>query len=207
MSDQDDDLYAMVRTEFEPVRLRADLHDITDRGRVLRRQRGAGLVASLAAVAAVAGLVLSLSIGAQPDPPAPMSLAAWSVEPAPDGTVVLTIRQLTDADRLNAAMKDAGVPALVEFERVPADAKVVGCAENAQQALPQLLQVMPPSPGDARSGERVFTIRPDRMPPGTSLHFVLFEEHALDGTVAQSVRTALVKGAPMPCEPLWSNGK
>jgi hypothetical protein len=201
MSDQDEDLYAVVRTEFEPVRLRADLDAVTDRGRVLRRRRRVGLAASLTAVAAVAGLALSLPIGGKPDRPAPMSLAAWSVESSPDGTVVLTIRQLTDADRLNAALKAAGVPALVEFERVPADAKVVGCAENGQDGLPQLNAVMRPS------ADRVFAIRRDRMPPGSTLHFVLFEEHALDGTPQIAVRTGLIDGIPLPCEPLWITGK
>lgn len=45
------------------------------------------------------------------------------------------------------------------------------------------------------------------MPPGTSLHFVLFEEHARDGAVQHTVHTSLVKVTPLPCEPLWSNGK
>jgi hypothetical protein len=206
VSDHNDELYAMVRTEFEPVRLREGLDDVTARGRVLRRRRRAGLTASLAAVV-VSGVALTLSTDARTDRPAPMSLAAWSVEPAPDGTVVLTIRQLTDADRLTAALQAAGVPALVEFERVPPDAKEAGCAEDDQPALPQLHAVMPIGGGDARGDESVFTIRRDRMPPSTSLHFVLFEEQARDGAVGRSVQTSLVKGTPLPCQPLWSNGK
>jgi hypothetical protein len=202
-----DDLYAMVRTEFEPVRLGEGLDEVTARGRAWRRRRRAGLTVSLAAVAAVSGLALTLPTGARTDPPAPMSLAAWSVEPAPDGTVVLTIRQLTDADRLTAALRAAGVPSLVEFERVPADAKLVGCAESDQPALPHLYDVMPMGESAARGGERVFTIRRDRMPSGASLHFVLFEERADDGTLGLSVQTGLVKGTPLPCEPLWNTGR
>lgn len=206
MSDNNDDLYTLVRNEFEPVRLRAVLDDVAARGRALRRRRRAGLTASLVAVAAVSGLALALSTDAKTDRPAPMSLAAWSVESAPDGTVVLTIRQLTDPDRLTAALKAAGVPALVEFERIPPEADAVGCAETDQPSLPQLSDVTEPA-GDTRGGERVFTIRSDRMPSGTSLHFVLFEDHARDGTVQHTVRTSLVKGTPLPCEPFWSNRK
>ena len=208
MPDDHDDVYALVRTEMQAVRLRAGLADVTARGRVLRRRRRAGLTASLAAaVTAVGGLALTLPADGRPDRPAPMSLAAWSVEPAPDGTVVLTIRQLTDADRLTAALRAAGVPALVEFERVPPDAKLVGCAENGQPSLPQLYDVTPMGAGDARGDERVFTIRRDRMPSGTSLHFVLFEEKAGDGAVGRSVHTSLIEGTPLPCEPLWNTGK
>jgi hypothetical protein len=158
-------------------------------------------------VVSVAGLALTLPTGAKTDRPAPMSLAAWSVESVPDGSVVLTIRQLTDADRLTATLQAAGVPALVEFERVPPEAKLLGCAENDQPALPQLPDVMPLGESEVRDGERVFTIRRDRMPSGTSLHFVLFEERADNGTMGVSVQTGLVKGAPLPCEPLWSSGK
>ncbi|WP_249998754.1 hypothetical protein [Actinoplanes sp. M2I2] len=206
MSD-DDDLYAVVRTEFEPVRLRADLDDITARGRTLRRRRNAGVAASLAVVAAVASVAVTVSTGAKTDRPAPMNLAAWSVEPSPDGSVVLTIRQLTDAGRLNAALRAVGVPALVEFERVPADAKLVGCAENDQPALPELNSVMPIGAAQYRGGEHVFPIRRDRMPAGTTLHFVLFEERSDRGVPTISVRTGLVKGTPLPCEPLWRSGK
>ena len=208
MPDDHDDVYALVRTEMQAVRLRAGLDDVAARGRVLRRRRRAGLTASLAAaVTAVGGLALTLPADGRPDPPSPMSLAAWSVEPAPDGTVVLTIRQLTHADRLTAALRAAGVPALVEFERVPPDAKLVGCAENGQPSLPQLYDVTPMGAGDARGDERVFTIRRDRMPSGTSLHFVLFEEKAGDGAVGRSVHTSLIEGTPLPCEPLWNTGK
>jgi hypothetical protein len=207
MSDNHDDLYDLVRTEFEPVRLREGLDDVIARGRAVRRRRRAGLTAGLTAAAVVSGLALTLSTDPATDRPVPMSLAAWSVESAPDGTVVLTIRQLTDADRLTAALKAAGVPALVEFERIPPEADAVGCAENDQPSLPQLYDVTEHSAGDTRGGERVFTIRRDRMPSGTSLHFVLFEDHASGGAVQHTVRTSLVKGTPLPCRPLWSNGK
>ncbi|MEV0902528.1 hypothetical protein [Actinoplanes sp. NPDC049802] len=205
MPDDHDDLYALVRSDFEAVRLRASLDDVAARGRVLRRRRNT-VTASLAAVAAVCGLALTVSPGAETGRPAPMNLAAWSVESAPDGTVVLTIRQLTDADRLSAALRAAGVPAVVEFERIPPEADAVGCAENDQPSLPQLHDVMDAA-GEIRDGERVFTIRRDRMPSGTSLHFVLFEGRARDGTVQRTARTGLVEGTPLLCRPSWSTGE
>lgn len=188
------------------MRLGAGLDDVTVRGRALRRRRRGSLTVSLAAVAVVSGLALTLPTDAKTDRPAPMSLAAWSVEPEPDGTVVLTIRQLTDADRLTAALKTAGVPALVEFERIPPEATTVGCAEKDQPSLPQLADVTE-SAGNIRGDERVFTIRRDRMPSGTSLHFVLFEDRGRDGTVQHTARVSLVKGTPLPCEPFWNDKK
>ena len=195
MLDQDDDLYALVRTEFQPVRLTDSLNDVTTRGRRLRTRRraGAGLTAALVA----GGLTLTLSAG--PEPAAPMRPVASSVQAEGDGTVVLTVRQLTDADRLTAELRAAGVSARVELKLIDPDQQAIGCAENGQPSLPQLLQVLPMAPGGAEGEERVFVIRRDRMPPGTSLHFVIFDEPGHDGSRHRSVHTSLVKGYPRPC--------
>jgi hypothetical protein len=230
MTDDHDDLYALVRTEFEPVRLQDSLDDITARGRVLRRRRRAGLTAGvtagLTAVAAVTGLALSVPTGVPTDQPAQMNLAASSVESAPDGTVRLTIRQLHDPDKLTAALKAAGLPALVELQRIPAKGpQAGGCVDNDQQGLDQLGDVI--SREDTEEGveqgmskeeaaeveaaevEEVFIIRPDRMPSGASLHVVIFQfEKNVAGYGVHGARGSLinlVKGTPLPCEPLWNN--
>jgi len=190
----DDSLYTLVRTEFEPVRLTRGLDEVTARGSGLRRRRRALGAVALAVVLA-AGAPLFVHRTAKP--PAPVALAAWSVDPRPDGTVVLTIRQLLHADQLTAALKAAGIPALVEFEQVdPATARIVGC-EDQQPALQQLNQVMPPQLTHVHGVERTFEIRRAAMPAGTSLHFVIFAQGEGGSRV---VTTTLVRGNPVPCK-------
>jgi hypothetical protein len=198
-----EDLYTLVRDEFEPMRLRHPLEDIAARGRKLRRRRRAATaVAAVGLTAALAaGVVPALRTGPASKPPAPMELAAWSVDTLPGGSVVLTIRQLTHPEELSAALKKAGVPALVEFKSVGANARVVGC-EDDQPALPQLTEVMPLGGQRSDGSGRVFTIHPAAMPPGTSLHFVIFEEVSDSGTTDRSLHTGLVQGDPVPCRQL-----
>ena len=198
----DDDLYTLVRTEFEPLRLPHRLHDITARGRGLRRRRRAAkAVAAVGLAAALAsGLALALRTGHAPRPPASVQLAAWSVDARPDGEVVLTIRELTHAEELTAALKKAGVPALVEFKQIDAaHTRVVGC-EDQQPEQPQLDNVMPAQGQHSNGAEPVFTIRRTAMPAATSLHFVIFDGVSDRGTPARSVRVSLVHGDPVPCK-------
>ena len=201
MIDNDDDLYDHVRTEFGPVRLRDTLDNVTARGQELRRRRYAvtALGVVLIAAATTFGLALGHAADTTPDRPSPLQPAAWSVEAEPDGTVVLTIRQLTDADQLSATLKENGVPARVEFKQL-GPGQVAGCVENGQPASPLLYDVMPMPLGLSNGNERVFTIRRDLMPPGASLHFVIFDKRGDNGVRQSSVRTSLVNGDPVPCE-------
>jgi hypothetical protein len=128
-----------------------------------------------------------------------VQLAAWSVDARPGGEIVLTIRQLTHAQELTAALKEAGVPALVDFKQIDAHARIVGC-EDQQPALPQLDNVMPVQRQHAEGAERVFTIRRTAIPAATSLHFVIFDEVSDRGTPSQPVRISLVHGDPVPCK-------
>jgi hypothetical protein len=182
----DDSLYALVRAEFEPVRLPYALDDVTARGRQVRRRRR--MAGAVAAAALVSGLALT------GPGPKPVQLAAWSVDARPDGTVVLTIRELNDADRLTAALKRAGIPALVEFKVVGAGVRLVGC-EVRQPSLPQLYDVVPTELEHQDGDERTFTIRRTAMPAGTSLHVVIFEEAGQRWS-----QWSLVQGRPLPCE-------
>jgi hypothetical protein len=192
----DDSLYTLIRTEFAPVHLRHSLDEVTARGRgIRRRRRGTATAVAALAVALAAGLTLTLPAHRPAAPP--VQLAAWSVDPRPDGTVVLTIRQLLHADELTAALKAAGIPALVEFEQIdPATAPITGC-EDQQPALPQLNDVMPPKLTRAHGAERTFEIRRAAMPAGSSLHFVIFGQG--DGG-SRFVSTSLVHGRPIPCK-------
>jgi hypothetical protein len=186
----DDSLFTLVRTQFEPVRLPHGLDHVLTRGRGLRRRRRVAAV--LACALALALLALALPVHRA----APVQLAAWSVDARPDGTVVLTIRQLARPEELTAALGKAGVPALVEFKQIePGDPGPVGCVAR-QPALPQLDDVM------VAGDDRTFTIRRAAMPAGTSLHFVVFQEGG-----QRMVESSLVRGRPLPCRllsaPRW----
>ncbi|MEU4421830.1 hypothetical protein AB0F81_14485 [Actinoplanes sp. NPDC024001] len=194
----DNDLYARVRDEFGEFQLRTAVDDITTRGTRLRRRRRTVTALGLAAVAA-AGLALALPADQQVTPAPPLQLAAWSVEAQPDGTVLLTIRQLTDADQLTAALKKAGVPAKVEFVKLR-PGQTAGCVENGQPSSPLLLRVLPMPTWNPNPDEQIFTIHRDRMPPGTSLHFVIMEQPGTDGVPRRSVENSLVEGEPLPCK-------
>lgn len=194
-----EDLHQLVRDEFSTVHLDAPLRAVTARGRRWHRRRvGGGALAVLAAVT----LLWTAALAPDPAGPAPaeppsLQLAAWSVEPEPDGTVRLTVRQLTDAEGLTAALTEAGVPVLVEF-REAEPGHPVGCAADGQAGHPGLLDVMP----RPESGERVYLLHRDRIPPGMSLHFVLFAERDAAGKSATSVHTSMVRGTPVPCRPI-----
>lgn len=188
MIDQDDDLYGRVRAEFEPVRMAGDLDAVTARGGELRRRRRvalpAGACLAVAGLAAVLNLPAALGLPAVPGPPAgstppSITLAAWSVEAEPDGTITLTVRELVDADGLAARLEQAGVPARVDF--LPPGEQCAG----EREGLPAIAQVV-----RMGGGEPVAHIRPAAMPAGTILRFIA------SGT---AMRFSLVEGEPPKC--------
>lgn len=197
----DDDLYTLVRNEFEPVRMQHSLQDVTARGRGLRgRRRAVSAVAAVAVAVALAAALVPIARAEQPlKSSTPLQLAAWSVDTRPGGLVVVTIRQLTDAEELTTALKEAGVPALIEFKQIPAARiRKVGC-ENRQPALPQLDKVIPTQDQQYDGAERVLTINRAEMPTGSSMHFVIINQISDGGASVQSVQISLVQGNPMPC--------
>ncbi|MEU8656433.1 hypothetical protein [Actinoplanes philippinensis] len=198
MIDNDDDLYARVRTEFDGVRLATGLDEITGRGRGLRRRRHAATALGVAVLAA--GVTAGLTLNRPAEPVHGLTeVAAWSVDSRQEDTVIFAIRQLADADELSATLKKAGIPALVEFIKVPVEQKVAGC-QNAQDGLPEIYDVMPNSHTPAKPDENTYAVRRDLMPSGSTLHFVIFEQINKDtGEPGRSVRTSLVDGDPLPC--------
>jgi hypothetical protein len=200
--DNDDDLYAHVRSDFAGMRLRAPISDITARGSRVRRRRQTTTALSLAVLAAATTTGLALGLPADrtqtPAPAPPMNAAAWSVETRPDGSILLTIRQLTDPDELTRRLEKAGVPAKVEFKQLRSG-QTAGCRENGQPSSPLLRRVLPMPTVAPKPGEQIFTIRRDLMPAGTSLHVVIMEESG-SGVRSRSVHTALVNGEPLACE-------
>ena len=200
MMTEPEDVFSHLRAEFAPVRMDVDAESIGARGRSLRRRRRAATVggAGLMVAAVTAGLMLGLPGGSPPAGPHPrMQPVAWSVESAPDGTVDVTIWQLFDAERLSVALRQAGVPAKVEFKQLR-PGEMGGCAEAGRAGSPYLEDVVTLLPG---SGDRRMSIRPRMMPSGATLHLVIFQMPDLQGLGMHqwSVLMSLVDGDPLPC--------
>ena len=114
----DDDLITIVREQRSSVRMTTPVEQVISRGRTLRaRRRVSGLAAGALAVATVAVLaVTALLPGShQPGGPPPARLAAWMVSKGPDGTIIVTVRQLRDPAGLQRRLRADGVPASVTF--------------------------------------------------------------------------------------------
>ncbi|MBG0565860.1 hypothetical protein [Actinoplanes aureus] len=191
----DDEVYGHLRDELAPVRMGPDVAAVSARGRTLRRRRRVAPAAGLAVAAVAAGLILGIPTGTPPR----MESVAWSVESQPDGSVTLTVRQLQDPEGLSGTLRKAGVPAKVEFKRLgPGEAG--GCAETGQVRSPKLPRVVSPEWG---ADEQRMTIRPDLMPPGTTLHIVIFQMPDPKDPAGHdwSAHLSLVEGEPMPCTP------
>ena len=182
MIDQDDDVYGLVRDGFQPVRMAGDLDAVTARGGVLRRRRRVALPAAAGLAVTALAAAVTLSVGGAPA----IEPVAWSVETGPDGTVTLTVRELSDADGLRARLESAGIAARVDFR--PAGSP--DCARQ-REGLPAMSQVM-----GRGEGPGVFRIDPSAMPAGTTLHFIVVA--GADGTVS-TVRAGLYEGEPPRC--------
>lgn len=188
MSNWDDnDLLETMKAEFAHVRLSAPMEDVVARGRRLRRWRTwSTLGAGTGSVAAVLALTFSLAApSALPGNTTHATLAAWSVTVGPRGTVNLTIRNLRgarhDQARLRTALRDAGVPAVVQTG-LPR-----GCrqTETIQQAIVML----------RHDGTVIFKIEPGKLPKRAQVAIVIpaVEVHLTSGSGRRAV---VVRVAP-----------
>ena len=111
----DDDLMTAVRNSFTSVHVTTPVEQITRRGRALRARRRIPALAGALAVAAAAALaVTSLHPGtprASHQPAAP--LAAWTVARQSDGTIQVTLRELSNPAGLQRTLRAVGLPASV----------------------------------------------------------------------------------------------
>jgi hypothetical protein len=155
------------------------------------------------AVAAVAGVSLALGQSpgggtATPASPTPtevhLHLAAWSVDTSADKTITVTVRELSDPQKLTEILATTGVRSKVQFVQVP-KGNPVGCYKHGEglQRLPSDEVVSWKETG----GATVVTIKPALMPSGSVLSFVIFGEPS--GEPLTTYMT-LFNGEPGPCE-------
>jgi hypothetical protein len=111
----DDDVMTLVRESFSGVRAGVSLVETVRRGRALHRRRARAVTG--AAAVAVTGMAAAAVLAAGQSPPSPPEarLAAWTVTTEANGTVDVTIRQLTDAAGLQRRLRADAIPARVVF--------------------------------------------------------------------------------------------
>ena len=159
----DNDLLAAVREDFTGVRMDTPAETILADGTSLRRRRhrrlayGSGVMA-LAAVAAVSGVTLT-SGGTSTQH---AELTAWTVQKEANGTIDVTIHDLTNLKGLERELKADGVNAEVVSEKPYPAACVDHAAMKADMA--SVITVGPQTP----SGY-AFVIHPAGIPAGTKL--------------------------------------
>jgi hypothetical protein len=146
------DCLTKVRDSLGEVQPTIPASEIITRAR--RRRRRRWLAATGAACAAI-GLTLGLVLPSGGQTRAVhVHLAAWSVDTTSDGTVTLTVHELTHAALLARVLGEAGVPAVI--------------ALNAQCLDPHNQNALAQS-GALRSGHTGVVIHPATIPSGTKI--------------------------------------
>lgn len=139
------------------------VHMTTPVGEIMasaRKRRARRWIAAAGAACAATGLALGLLLpsGSQARP-VHIHLAAWSVDTNSNGTVTVTVRQLTHAAQLRRALAKAGVPAVVTFREECLNTQ----NQNALRKAGVVLKVSAHPPGEI--------ITPSQIPRGTALLF------------------------------------
>ena len=208
------------------VRMERTLHQITDRGRRLqRRHRYAVSTAGVAAAAAIAVGAVVVPGGASGGGPGTtpptkaanpnVDLAAFSLKTNPDGTVMLTFRQLGDATTLQQYLDQAGIKAQVaeyKFQEayVPGILRVWDCGLNSKASPQERAQTQRVVTDTGAPNPGVFVLHPDAMPAGSTLDIVIaqfgeptplamqYEVEVFDGAVPTCHVTEPTATIPVP---------
>lgn len=148
------------------VQMSTPVERVMATARSRKRRRGAAGAAACA-VALGTGLVLGLTPvspfanGGQSAATGTVTLAAWTVDSSPDGTVTITTREFNHAGLLQQVLARDGVPAVVRFG--PRCQPAPG-----EHALPRPVQTKAIRPG-SKPGGNPLTIDRDAIPRGTEL--------------------------------------
>ncbi len=157
----DEDLMTLVREQRSGVPMTTPLDQIISRGRSVRaRRRLPGVAGALAAAASVAVATVALVPSGNPAARQEARLTAWTVTKA-HGNVTVTLRELRDPARLQAAMRADGVPAYIAFAGpVPARCQVYQASQATLHAIYQIHQ---------GNGTAHIVIDPAAIPRGAGL--------------------------------------
>jgi hypothetical protein len=211
----DEEVLEAVEGSLSAVSMRRPIESITTRGRGLRKRRralsGAAMAGALGVSVAVA-LPLSGAGGGQRlsanGHTVNVDMAGWSVHTAADATVTVTVRQqlFGDPRKLQSVLNNAGVHALVRDLSIGYPNP--GCGLHGETTSPQIAQALSPQPPGKSADERVVTIHPGAMPPGSVLDISVSHDnlitdhngHPTTGTV-RVVSISLLTAYPDDCVP------
>jgi hypothetical protein len=177
---------ASARESLADVHMTTSVETITRRGRTRRwRHRTAGLVGATAvAVAAAVGGAVAMAPSSHPSAAHPAArLAAWTVVRHADGTIYVTIRELSDLAGLQRTLRADGVPASVTLTaqrnhacHVYPDPGATGPEAIVREFTPQLgatsklaLSLTGNTAGFPAAGADVLYIDPSSLPHGAGL--------------------------------------
>ncbi|WP_327002095.1 hypothetical protein OHA72_44305 [Dactylosporangium sp. NBC_01737] len=209
----DDEVLGAVKMTLADVQMDRPLEAIEQRGQAWRRNRRLLGVAAGGGLAAAAALALTLPMVNQPagttragsgpaaggsttGTTAAMQPVAFTVTRQADSTVKLTLelRQVFDAEALQRALADAGIPAEVRTGVLcaPRDSEL----PEAEQAY-RFEQVTSP---DGAVNRYVLVIAPSKMPEASRLYFSILMTDGGEHTKAGKAGVFLVSDDdPMDC--------
>jgi hypothetical protein len=161
----DDELITAVKESVADVHMNIPAEQIVSRSGAIRARRRIPAVAGALAIAAGAALAVTMLLPSSH--PATAQLAAWTVARQANGTITVTIRELSDPAGLQSTLRADGVPASVTFsgQQNPA------CQPypySAGTGLPgKVVSVRP-------EGQSTLTIiNPSALPSGAGLQFAV----------------------------------
>jgi hypothetical protein len=208
----DDDVITTVKESFTGIHTATPIEQILRRGHTVRtrRRRIAVLAGATALVAGAALALTGLPRGAQqpsPLPPAsPPQLAAWTVTRQADGTIRVTIRELSDPAKLQGQLRADGVPTSVTLagRENPACRPYPASPALRKRVLSITFEVIPlPHQGPPPSNSppqpnlvMVFHITPSALPARTGVQIATSYTPVRPGLARSSVTSDLVYASP-----------
>jgi hypothetical protein len=206
----DNELMTAVRESFTSVHGTTPVEQITNRGRALRARRRIPVLAGALAVAAGAALAVTSLLPGTPQashqPTAP--LAAWTVAKQSDGTVRVTIRELSNPAGLQRKLRADGVPASVTLigQQNPSCRPYRASRTLLDSVVTRTFEILPtvhhgpPTglPGSVLNLVIIMKIHPSALPSGTGVQlastFTLLPPVTTNGGTQRTARTGVAMG-------------
>lgn len=206
----DNELMTAVRDSFTSVHVITPVEQITRRGRAVRVRRRIPALASALAVAAGAAVAVTLLLPSTPRsrPQLTAPVAAWTVAKLSDGTIQVTLRELSNPAGLQRELRADGVPASVTLigHQNPTCRPYHASRTLLDSVVTRTFEVLPtvhhgpPAglPGSALSLVVVMDIHPSALPTGTGVQlastFRLLPPVTANGGTQRVASTAVTVG-------------
>jgi hypothetical protein len=158
---KDEDVLTRVRDGFAPLRMSMTEDDVMARGEALRRRGRRGRLAAggALALALAAGLGVPALTARGSGAPQRTTLAAWTVNQRPGGSIAVTIRELRDLPALQAQLSADGARVAISDTALSLPRGCVAPGSSAQMPAGMITFGAGHQPGGY-----AFTIRPQLIP-------------------------------------------